>query len=510
MTTTTDYAALSKRLLDDLPPLQNYIGGEWTPGPTGETFMSINPATNQPIATVHSAGRAGAQQAVIAAREAFESGAWSRMPAADRARALRRIAEQIRKRADEISVLETSDTGIPITQIRAGQVLRAADNFDFFAEMATQITGETFPVEGTFLNYTVHKPVGVAVLITPWNTPFMLETWKVAPALAAGNTCILKPASWSPISAYLLAKAIEEADLPPGTFNLVYGSGETVGTALVAHPEVNLVSFTGETTTGKQLMRTGAETLKRFSMELGGKSPVIVFADADLDRALDAAIFGVFSLNGERCTAGTRLFLERPIYDDFVDRLIERVRRIRVGDPLDPATEVGPLIHRRHLERVMGYLDIAREEGATIAVGGQRPDRPELADGNYLEPTVIVDVRNEMRVAQEEIFGPVLTVIPFEDEAEVLRMANDVRYGLAAYLWTSEVSRATRLAPEIESGMVWVNSQNVRDLRTPFGGMKESGIGREGGRYSFEFYTETKTIHVALGQHRIPKFGATS
>src|SRR5690606_22507221 len=226
--------------------------------------------------------------------------------------------------------------------------------------------------------------------------------------------------------------------------------------------------------------------------------------------ALDAAIFGVFSLNGERCTAGTRLFLERPIYDDFVSRLIERVRHIRVGDPLDPATEVGPLIHRRHLERVMGYLDIAREEGATIAVGGRRPERPELADGNYLEPTVIVDVRNEMRVAQEEIFGPVLTVIPFEDEAEVLRMANDVRYGLAAYLWTSDVSRATRLAPEIESGMVWVNSQNVRDLRTPFGGMKESGIGREGGRYSFEFYTETKTIHVALGQHRIPKFGATS
>ncbi|MDI3340895.1 MAG: 5-carboxymethyl-2-hydroxymuconate semialdehyde dehydrogenase [Sphaerobacter sp.] len=509
MQTTTDYAAMSQRLLEQLPPLRNFIGGAWTEGPTGETFTSINPATNQPIATVHAAGRAGAQQAVRAARAAFDSGAWSRMAPADRARALRRIADLIRQRADEIAVLETTDTGIPITQIRAGQVLRAADNFDFFAEMATQITGETYPVEGAFLNYSVHKPVGVAALITPWNTPFMLETWKVAPCLAAGNTCVLKPASWSPLSAYLLAQVIEEADLPPGTFNLVYGSGDTVGTALCADPEVNLISFTGETTTGKQLMRSGAATLKRYSMELGGKSPVIVFADADLDRALDAAIFGVFSLNGERCTAGTRLLLQRSIYDDFVARLIERVRRIRVGDPLDPATEVGPLIHARHLERVMGYLDIATAEGATIAVGGRRPDRPELAAGNYLEPTVIVDVRNEMRVAQEEIFGPVLTVLPFADEEEALRLANGVRYGLDAYLWTSDVGRATRLAPEIEAGMVWVNSQNVRDLRTPFGGMKESGIGREGGRHSFEFYTETRTIHVAFGRHPIPRFGAT-
>uniref|UniRef100_A0A831TDE9 5-carboxymethyl-2-hydroxymuconate semialdehyde dehydrogenase n=1 Tax=Thermorudis peleae TaxID=1382356 RepID=A0A831TDE9_9BACT len=510
MTTASSvqYAALREQSLAAVRTLRNFIDGAFTEGPSGQTFESRDPATNEPIATVYSAGPEGVELAVAAARRAFDEGPWPRLPATERARALRRIAELIRQRADEIAVLESTDTGIPIKQIREAQVLRAADNFDFFAEMATRITGETYPVDDLFLNYTVRRPVGVAALITPWNTPFMLETWKVAPCLAAGNTCVLKPASWSPLSAYKLAEIIQEADLPPGVFNLVYGSGETVGEALAAHPGVNLVSFTGETTTGKRLMRVGADTLKRFSMELGGKSPVIVFADADLERALDATVFGVFSLNGERCTAGSRLLLERSIYDDFVARLIERVRAIRVGDPLDPATEVGPLIHTRHLERVMGYLEVGQREGARLAAGGRRPDDPALARGNYLLPTLFVDARPEMRIAQEEIFGPVLTVIPFADEEEALRIANGVRYGLAAYLWTSDVTRATRLAPAIESGMIWVNSQNVRDLRTPFGGMKESGIGREGGHYSFEFYTEVKTIHVALGRHRIPKMGA--
>ncbi|HUY99908.1 MAG TPA: 5-carboxymethyl-2-hydroxymuconate semialdehyde dehydrogenase [Thermomicrobiaceae bacterium] len=506
--TATDYADLRDRLLAELPPIRSYIGGQWVEGPAGETFESLNPATNEPIATVHSVGREGAARAVQAARAAFDGGAWSRMPAAARAKRLRRIAELIRERADEISVLESADTGIPIQQIRGGQVLRAADNFDFFAELATHITGETFPVESSFLNYSVQRPVGVATLITPWNTPFMLETWKVAPCLAAGDTCILKPASWSPLSAFKLAQVIEDADLPPGTFNLAYGPGEVVGETMASDPGVNLVSFTGETTTGKRLMRAGADTLKRYSMELGGKSPVVVFADADQERALDAAVFGIFSLNGERCTAGSRLLLQRTIYDDFVGKLLERVASIRVGDPMDLATDVGPLIHRRHLERVMGYLEIGAAEGARVAAGGKRPADPALARGNYLEPTVLLDVRNDMRVAQEEIFGPVLVVLPFEDEADALRLANDVRYGLAAYLWTSDNGRALRFAPEIESGMVWVNSQNVRDLRTPFGGMKESGIGREGGHYSFEFYTETRTVHVALGEHRIPKMGA--
>ena len=294
--------------------------------------------------------------------------------------------------------------------------------------------------------------------------------------------------------------------MPPGVFNVVHGYGETAGAALVRHPDVRLISFTGETRTGMEIMRNGADTLKRFSMELGGKSPVIVFEDADLDRALDAAVFGVYSLNGERCTAGSRLFLQESIYEPFVGKLKERVRRIRVGDPFDERTELGPLIHREHLQRVRGYLEIARDEGAEIAVGGGIP--AGLEGGNYLEATLILGARNEMRVAQEEIFGPVLTVIPFREEEEVIQMANDVIYGLAAYVWTENLERAHNVAQAIESGMVWINSQNVRDLRAPFGGSKYSGIGREGGTHSFEFFTEVQTVHVALGKHAIPHFGA--
>ncbi|MFQ5408049.1 MAG: 5-carboxymethyl-2-hydroxymuconate semialdehyde dehydrogenase, partial [Anaerolineales bacterium] len=384
-------------------------------------------------------------------------------------------------------------------------IARAAQNFYFYADLVPQITGESFPKDGQFMNYTVRRPVGVAGLITPWNVPFMLETWKVAPALAAGNTCILKPAEWAPLSADRLARLMQAADLPPGVFNVVHGYGETAGAPLVAHPGVQLISFTGETTTGQEIIRNGAATLKRYSMEMGGKSPTIVFEDADLDRALDGAVWQVYSLNGERCTAGSRLLVQESVAADFLLRLEQRVRNIRVGDPTDMRTEVGPLIHPDHWQRVRGYMDVARAEGATITVGGDRP--PELPHGNYFQPTLIADVRNEMRIAQEEIFGPVLVVVPFKDEAEALRLANEIRYGLAAYVWTGDVQRGHRVAEAIESGLVWINSQNVRDLRTPFGGSKDSGIGREGGRYSFDFYTEVSTIHVALGEHRIPKIG---
>ena len=484
----------------------HFINNRFVPPLEGETFETLNPATNQPITAVASGSAADVDAAVAAARKAFDEGPWPRMKAEERAAALRRIGELIEKHADEIADIEIMDSGVPASQIKKGAIPRAAQNFYFFADMATKITGESFPKNGQFMNYTIRKPVGVAGLITPWNVPFMLETWKVAPALAAGNTCILKPAEWAPLSANKLAEIIQEADLPPGVFNLVHGIGEQAGAALVAHPGVQLISFTGETSTGKEILRNGANTLKRFSMELGGKSPTIVFEDADLERALDAAIWQVYSLNGERCTAGSRLLLQQSIASQFLERLAERVERIVVGDPTDMRTEVGPLIHPEHWQRVKGYIEVARQEGATVRVGGDRP--PHLPEGNYFQPTLITGAHNRMRVAQEEIFGPVLVVITFEDEAEALKMANDIRYGLAAYVWTRDLTRGHRVAEAIESGMVWINSQNVRDLRTPFGGAKESGIGREGGHYSFDFYTEITTIHVALGQHRIPKLGA--
>jgi 5-carboxymethyl-2-hydroxymuconic-semialdehyde dehydrogenase len=483
----------------------HFIANEFVPAADGRTFETINPATNQPIEQVAAGSTEDTDRAVKAARLAFDGGPWPGMSASDRAVYLRRIAERIEARADEIAEVEIADTGIPTSQIKKGAIPRAAQNFRFFADMALEIGVERFSPQGTFQNYAARRPVGVAGLITPWNTPFMLETWKVAPCLAGGDTCVLKPAEWSPLSADLLAQIVQEADLPPGVFNVLHGVGETAGAPLVAHPGVQLISFTGETTTGQEIMRNGAATLKRFSMELGGKSPTIVFDDANLERALDGAIWQVFSLNGERCTAGSRLLIQSNIADEFVGRLAERVRRIRVGDPTDPMTEIGPLIHPDHWRRVHEYIDVAREEGADVEVGGDRPSG--FASGNFFEPTLITRVTNGMRVAQEEIFGPVLVVIPFEDEADAVRIANDIRYGLAAYIWTDSPDRGRRVAEKIESGLIWINSHNVRDLRTPFGGSKMSGIGREGGRYSFDFYTELSTIHVAVGEHPIPRLG---
>jgi 5-carboxymethyl-2-hydroxymuconic-semialdehyde dehydrogenase len=486
--------------------IHHFINNSFVSAIAEETFDTLNPATNQVITQVAYGTEADVERAVQAARQAFDTGPWPRMTPEERGQYLRRIGDLILKHADAIADAEIMDTGIPWSQIKKGAIPRAADNFYFFADYAVSLTGQLYQAPQNFMNYTVHRPVGVAGLITPWNTPFMLESWKVAPCLAGGNTCVLKPAEWSPLSASKMAEVMREAELPPGVFNIVNGYGETAGASLVAHPAVQLISFTGETTTGMAIIRNGAATLKRFSMELGGKSPNIVFADADLDRALDGAIFQIYSLNGERCTAGSRLIIQETIHDEFVERLAERVRKIRVGDPTDQQTEVGPLIHPDHWQRVRGYMDIARDEGATILVGGERP--AHLPAGNYFAPTLITHVKNTMRIAQEEVFGPVLVVIPFKDEAEALRLANDVKYGLAGYVWTNDLTRAHRVAQGIESGMVWVNSHNVRDLRVPFGGSKYSGIGREGGHFSFEFYTEVSTVHVALGRHPIPKMGA--
>ncbi|MFD8527726.1 5-carboxymethyl-2-hydroxymuconate semialdehyde dehydrogenase [Streptosporangium canum] len=485
--------------------LEHYIGGAHVPSVSGATFSALEPASNETYLTVAAGGPEDIAAAVAAARKAFTDGPWPRMTGEQRATVLRRIAAAIESRDDRIAALECRDTGLPITQAR-GQAHRAAHNFRFFADVITTLGEDVYRVASAQLNYVLRKPVGVAGLITPWNTPFMLETWKLAPALAAGCPVVLKPAEWSPASAGLLPEIMEEAGLPTGVFNLVHGIGEEAGAALVEHPDVPVISFTGETGTGQIIMRTAAANLKTLSMELGGKSPLIVFDDADLERALDAAVFGVFSLNGERCTASSRVLVQDTVYESFVERLAERASRVRVGAPDDPATELGALVHPEHYERVMDYVRIGVEEGARLVAGGSRPS--DLPVGNFLSATVFADVTPNMRIFQEEIFGPVVCVTPFSTEGEALELANATRYGLAAYLWTNDLRRTHRLARSVEAGMLWVNSQNVRDLRTPFGGVKASGLGREGGRHSIDVYTESHIVHLATEDMPIPRFGA--
>jgi len=485
--------------------LEHFIGGMLVPSADGATFEVADPVTNQPYATVAAGAAEDVDRAVAAATTAFRDGPWPDLPGRERARILNKIADGIEGRGERIAEFETFDTGLPVTQAR-GQAARAAENFRFFADMAVTLHEDAFRTGTSQLGYVLRKPAGVAGLITPWNTPFMLETWKLAPALAAGCPVVLKPAEWSPLSASLLPEIMTEAGVPAGVFNLVHGIGEVAGAALVAHPDVPRISFTGETATGQVIMAAAASRLKGLSMELGGKSPCVIFADADLDAAVDSALFGVFSLNGERCTAGSRILAERGIYDALVTRLADRAGRIRVGPPSDPATEVGALIHPGHYGRVLAYVRSGLEEGARLVAGGARPGH--LATGNYLAATVFADVEPWMRIFREEIFGPVVCVTPFGDEAEAVRLANDTRYGLAAYIWTSDLARAHRVAGAIESGMTWVNSHNVRDLRTPFGGVKASGLGREGGHHSLDFYTDSRIVHVALEDARVPRFGA--
>jgi 5-carboxymethyl-2-hydroxymuconic-semialdehyde dehydrogenase len=484
--------------------IEHFIGGRHRPSVGGGTFDAADPVSNQVYAQVAAGDADDIDQAVAAATEAFELGPWPRLAARARAKILNRIADGIEARGEQIAGLETFDTGLPITQAR-GQAARAAENFRYFADVIVAQHEDAFSQPGQ-LGYVLRKPAGVAGLITPWNTPFMLESWKLAPALAAGCTVVLKPAEWTPLSASLLPEIMTEAGVPDGVLNIVHGIGEWAGAALVAHPGVPLISFTGETSTGQTIMRESADNLKALSMELGGKSPCVIFADADLDAAVDSALFGVMSLNGERCTAGSRILAERTVYDSLVTRLAERAARIKVGDPSDPATEIGALVHPDHYDRVLSYVRLGAREGARLVAGGSRP--PGLPTGNYLTATVFADVQPSMRIFQEEIFGPVVCVTPFDSEEEAITLANATRYGLAAYIWTADLKRAHRVAALVESGMTWVNSHNVRDLRTPFGGVKSSGLGREGGQHSIDFYTECRIVHLALGDTHVPRFGA--
>jgi len=500
-TTDVTTAAVHTRVED----VKLYIDGEFMDAAQAVTFENINPFTNQLINLVAEGRAKDIDKAVAAANEAFVRGPWGSMKVAQRMKYINRIADLIDEEIEEIAILESLDTGLPISQTR-NMVARAAENFRFYARMVqTKLHGEAYPVDNEFLNYTVYKPIGVVGLITPWNAPFMLETWKVAPALATGNTVILKPGELSPLTANKLAKIIDKAGLPNGVFNVVHGFGETAGARLVEHPDVRAISFTGETTTGSIIIKNSADTLKKTSMELGGKSPLIVFEDADLERALDAAVWGIFSFNGERCTSNARVFLHKNIKDQFISALKERVANIKIGHPMDPSTELGPLIGKEHFNKVKSYIELAKQEGCEV-VQGVVPE--EVKDGNFVPPTLLLNAKNDMRVCQEEIFGPVMAVIEFESEDEVIAAANDVKYGLAGFVWTNDIKRGHRIAFAVDAGMIWINAQNVRDLRIPFGGTKASGIGREGGHYAiFEFYTEPKVIHVALGDHHIPQFG---
>jgi 5-carboxymethyl-2-hydroxymuconic-semialdehyde dehydrogenase len=482
--------------------LPHFINGKSDKGRSGRTFDSLTPVDNSIIGAVAAGNGEDIDAACTAAAAAFDG--WKAMPGKDRRKLLHRIADGIVARARDIALVESYDSGQPI-RFMDKAAIRGAENFRFFADMApTACDGKSLPAD-EHINYTLRQPIGPVGVITPWNTPFMLSTWKIAPALAAGCTVVHKPAEWSPYTAMMLAEIAHEAGLPDGVLNCVQGLGEDAGKTLTEHPAIKAIAFVGETTTGSHIMRQGSDTLKRVHFELGGKNPVIVFEDADLERALDAVVFMIYSLNGERCTSSSRLLVQQSIREEFTAKLARRVRSLKLGHPLDPATEVGPLVHERHFKKVCSYFDIAKQDGATIAAGGRAA--PIGGKGNYIEPTLFVGARNDMRIAQQEIFGPVLTTIAFKDEQEAISIANDIDYGLAGYVWTNDIGRGHRMARAIDAGMIWVNSENNRHLPAPFGGMKASGIGRDGGDYSFEFYMETKNICVALGTHRVPRMG---
>lgn len=469
-----------------------------------DVFETINPATGKVIAEVASGGQKEVDAAVAAAKAAFP--AWSTMPSKERSKIMHNVGNLITKNVPELAEMETNDSGQVISQTLNALIPRSANNFHYFAEIAEHMHGESYDSDTGHLNYTMQKPAGVCALISPWNVPFMTATWKTGPCLALGNTAVMKMSELSPMTVTRLGELMREAGVPDGVFNIVHGFGQNAGEPLVSHPDVRAISFTGSTPTGNRIIR--AAGLKKYSMELGGKSPFIIFDDADYERALDAALFMIFSNNGQRCTAGSRIIVQNTIYDKFVADFVDRARKLTIGDPLDPNTIIGPMISKAHQNKVMGYIEAGQKEGARLVLGGGTPQvADKFKNGFWVEPTVFADVDNKMSIAQDEIFGPVPCIIPFKTEEEALQIANDTPYGLSSYLWTENTGRVLRLSKAIDAGMTFVNSQNVRDLRQPFGGTKGSGTGREGNHYSFDVFCELKNVAISYGDHRIPRWG---
>jgi acyl-CoA reductase-like NAD-dependent aldehyde dehydrogenase len=477
---------------------QLFINGEWRDATGGKTIGVINPATEEVIAEVASAEQHDVDAAVAAARAAL-AGPWGRLSARERGRLIWKIGEKLLEKADDIARLETLHNGKPIFESRQIEVPASAECFQYFAGWADKIHGETLPVKGNYLTYTLREPIGVVAAIVPWNFPLLLTSWKVAPALAAGNTVIVKPASQTPLTALALADIARELGVPPGVINVVTGPGSTVGRMLVEHPGIDKIAFTGDTTTGRAIMKGSAETLKRITLELGGKSPNIVFPDADLDAAVRGATTGIFYGKGEVCAAGSRLLVDKSIKNEFVDKVASRAKKMTPGDPLDPRTRLGAISSKRQLESNLRYIEIATKEGAQLVAGGARADIG-TGKGYFLQPTVFDGVTPEMTIAREEIFGPVLATIEFGDVDEAIARANDSQYGLAAAVWTKDIKKAHYVARKLQAGTVWINTYNIYDTAAPFGGYKQSGFGREMGMHALEHYTQVKTVWVDLNQ----------
>jgi betaine-aldehyde dehydrogenase len=475
---------------------QNYVNGKWESSASGKTFPVYDPSTEEVIAQVAAADAADVDLAVKAARAAFDSGPWGQTTAQDRGRILFKLAEKIRQNSAALAELECRNSGKPIVEAEY-DIADVATCFEYYGGLANKVTGQVNPVPANALSFTMKEPVGVAGQIIPWNYPLLMAAWKLAPAIAAGCTCVLKPAEQTPLTALEFAKYLEEAGLPPGVVNIVNRYGETAGAALVAHPGVDKIAFTGSAAVGKIIVKSAADTLKRVTLELGGKSPNVFFADADWEAAVDGALFGVFINQGEVCSAGSRILVEKKIYLKFVEAMTEKAKRIKLGPPMERETKMGPLVSKEQYDRVSSYLDVGKKEAKT-AIGGGRPK--QIGKGYYVEPTIFYDVDNNAKIAREEIFGPVATVIPFDGEADAIRIANDTPYGLAGAVWTRDIFKAFRVVKSMRAGIIWVNHMQPTYVEAPWGGYKQSGFGRELGPWGLEEYLETKQVYVNLDE----------